>query len=113
MAEVEAFGRVDVDGLLIEVTGTPFSDGGLLQPYWCAKCHPHGGNFSDTMTLAAAREHVRRLHRTYPELDRLSEEVAADVIKMIAARAEKVTSEMPHKKLYVLERVVRLLEGRI
>lgn len=111
--EATAFGRADVDGFLIEVTGTPFSDGGLLQPYWCAKCHPHGGNFSDTMTLANAREHVRVLHRKYPELDRLAVEVTADVIRMIDKRAANVKSEMPHRRLYVLEEVVRMLAERI
>ena len=46
----------------------------------------------------------------YPEFNDLIDEIAAKTLKRIAENAGKITSEMPYKKQYVLEKVIEKLE---
>lgn len=51
--------------------------------------------------------------RKYPELHALAEELAREFLARIEERAGQVESEMPYKRQYTLEEVVRLLEAQI
>lgn len=48
----------------------------------------------------------------YPELTKIAKQLADEFCSSINQRVSKIESDMPYKRHYVLEEVIRLLEQR-
>lgn len=51
--------------------------------------------------------------KEYPELQRVSNEIAKKVFKAINEAAPKIKSEMPYKAQYILEELIKVLQDAV
>jgi len=49
----------------------------------------------------------------YPELDSIAKKIADDTARNINKATREVESEMPYKTQYVLEEIIKILEGMV
>lgn len=50
---------------------------------------------------------------TYPELEKIAQEIAEETAKQINKKALNVQSKMPYKAKYVLEEVIKILQEAV
>lgn len=49
----------------------------------------------------------------YPELNKIAEKLAGNILNDINVQAQRVESEMPYKSQWVLERIVEILQNQM
>jgi hypothetical protein len=51
--------------------------------------------------------------KKYPELDEIAKEIACNTLAQCNAKTRDVKSEMPYRAQYVLEEIIKHLEGAV
>lgn len=51
--------------------------------------------------------------KKYPELEKLANSMADDILKEINVKTKNLKSAMPYKSQYVLERIIEILEKEV